>query len=140
MSLYDDDFYLWTKQQTEALKAGRLNELDLVNLADEVESLGIRERRDLRQAFGVMLLHLLKREYGPEGHGYEPTYKERILIQATLESSPSLLEQIPERVTAAYETARRLAISETELPPQAFPEICPWTPEQLLDEAFWIEG
>ena len=44
--LYDQDFYLWTKAQAEALRAhGRgSNMLDYENLAEEIESLGSSER------------------------------------------------------------------------------------------------
>jgi hypothetical protein len=36
----------------------------------------------------------------------------------------------------AYELGLALAIRETDLGEQVFPEICPYTPEQMLDAEF----
>jgi hypothetical protein len=43
--LYDTDFYLWTQMQTAALRAKDVGALDLEYLAEEIESLGKRDRR-----------------------------------------------------------------------------------------------
>jgi hypothetical protein len=40
MTTYDTDFYMWTQQQAALLRAGKLHELDLSNVAEELESLG----------------------------------------------------------------------------------------------------
>jgi hypothetical protein len=45
---YDNDFYEWTQYQAAAPAAGHVSELDLANLAEEIESLGKRDRRGLR--------------------------------------------------------------------------------------------
>ena len=45
---YDTDFYEWTQHQAAALAAGHVSELDLANLAEEIESLGKWDRRGLR--------------------------------------------------------------------------------------------
>jgi hypothetical protein len=39
----------------------------------------------------------------------------------------------------AYRHARADAPDATRLPPATFPEACPWTVEQVLDEDFWPE-
>lgn len=38
-SLYDQDFYQWTIEQANLLKAGALSQLDSENLIEEVESM-----------------------------------------------------------------------------------------------------
>src|SRR5262245_39456185 len=64
-TLYKRDFYRWTTRQSSLLRAGRLNELDLENLAEEIDSLGGRDRRELQSRLIVLLVHLLKWERQP---------------------------------------------------------------------------
>ena len=45
--LYDRDFVLWTEEMARLLRERRFGELDIENLAEEVESMGKRERREL---------------------------------------------------------------------------------------------
>jgi hypothetical protein len=131
---YDTDFYEWTQHQAAALAAGHVSELDLANLAEEIESLGKRDRRGLRNN--------LKWRHQPEmrqmGRSWESSIIEhRDRIELIADDSPSLRRQIPALLTEAYTRARRLAGSETGLPLETFPDTCPWTVEQILDETFW---
>lgn len=43
MSTYEQDFYGWTQEQAALLRAGRLNDLDIENLIEEVETMGRSE-------------------------------------------------------------------------------------------------
>jgi hypothetical protein len=65
-TLYEQDFYAWTQQQTALLRAGQLAQLDVENLIEEIESLGKQERQELENRLGVLLGHLLKWHYQPE--------------------------------------------------------------------------
>lgn len=65
-SLYEQDFYAWLQQQAALLQAGRLTELDINHLIEEIDSMGISERRELYSRMKVLLQHLLKWEYQPE--------------------------------------------------------------------------
>ena len=56
----DDDFAAWIYNQVDALKCGRFNELDIEELADEVESLAKRDFKALRSAIRVIIRHMLK--------------------------------------------------------------------------------
>jgi hypothetical protein len=42
-------------------------------------------------------------------------------------------------MATAYRPAREDAADETDLPLTDFPEACPWTVAQVLDEDFWPE-
>ncbi len=68
-SLYEQDFYLWIQTTAELLKQGRLTELDLENLIDEIETMGRSEKKALRSNLEVVLMHLLKYKYQAEKRG-----------------------------------------------------------------------
>jgi hypothetical protein len=89
------------------------------------------------------LLHLLKWRYQPTHRA--PSWRRSIrqardAIADVLEDSPSLRDYPTGRLPLAYRRARRDAVEETGLPPATFPDPCPWTVEQVLDEDFWPEG
>jgi hypothetical protein len=80
-TLYAEDFYLWTQQQAALLRTGKWQELDYENLAEEIASVGRSEKRELGHRLEVLLTHLLKWQYRPEGrwegHSWEDTIWER---------------------------------------------------------------
>ena len=63
LSLYESDFYAWTQEQAEFLRDGKWSQLDLVNLIEEIESLGKQQRSELRNRLSILIGHLLKWEY-----------------------------------------------------------------------------
>ena len=65
--LYEQDFFLWTKEQAVALRLAKNSNLplDWENLAEEIESLGKSDRRELRSQIRRILRHLLKLEASP---------------------------------------------------------------------------
>ena len=64
--LYETDFYRWTVEQSKLLAIGKLEGLDLVNLVEEIESLGKQKQQELSNRLGVLIGHLLKWQYQPE--------------------------------------------------------------------------
>jgi hypothetical protein len=68
-SLYETDYYAWTKQQAAELrrlaKADASRTLDLDNLAEEVESLGRSDLATVRSHLRRIIEHLLKLEHSP---------------------------------------------------------------------------
>ncbi|HEY3623009.1 MAG TPA: DUF29 family protein [Roseiarcus sp.] len=66
MMKYDTDLYQWTIEQADALRRRAGNELDYDNLAEEIESVGRSERREIRSRLENLLIHLLKWHYQPE--------------------------------------------------------------------------
>lgn len=48
-NLYDQDFALWIEKTVKDLKSGDLSQVDLENLIEEVESLGRRDKRELKK-------------------------------------------------------------------------------------------
>lgn len=68
-ALYDTDFVEWSARTAELLRAGRLTEVDLEHLAEEIEDLGRSERRAIQFQLKRMLLHMLKQRIQPERDG-----------------------------------------------------------------------
>lgn len=140
--LYEEDFVRWTEDQAAALRAARLDALDLGNLAEEIESLGRRDRRELRSRLNALLMHLLKWQHQPEGRSgsWRSTIRtQRGEIEEVLVDSPSLRREVDHIVAAAYPKSRRLAADETGLPLATFSEICPLTTDKVLAED-WYPG
>ena len=63
--LYDQDFFAWSRQQAELLRAGDLARADIEHIAEEIESMGRTEKRELISRLTVLLLHLLEWRYQP---------------------------------------------------------------------------
>ena len=59
-SLYNTDFYAWTQEQANLIKAKAFNSLDINNLIEEVQSMGAREKNELKSRLTVLQMHLLK--------------------------------------------------------------------------------
>lgn len=140
--LHDKDFYAWTKETAQLLKEGKINEVDVMNIAEELEDMGISNKRALISCFSVLIAHLLKWKFQKErrGKSWRLTIKgQRLRIQDLLQESPSLKHQIELRLSIAYIDARLMAEKETGLNIDTFSEECPFTLEQCLDEEFWPE-
>ncbi|MGA0200640.1 MAG: DUF29 domain-containing protein, partial [Prochlorotrichaceae cyanobacterium] len=91
--LYDTDFYAWTVEQCQLLKNGDFQQLDLINLMEEIESLGKQQRQELRNRLGVLIGHLLKWDYQPQkrSKSWRVTIREqRREILQLLKENPSL--------------------------------------------------
>jgi hypothetical protein len=140
---YDEDFFAWTKEQARLLRSGELVEIDAHNLAEEIESVGLSDRREIRSRMIVLLAHLLKWAFQPEARssGWLGTIREQqTRIELVLEDSPSLRGTVPDAVAYAYPKAIKAAANETSLSESTFPPECPFTPEQVLAEDFLPEG
>ncbi len=91
--LYARDFYAWTQEQARLLREQRFGDLDLENLAEEVESVRGSERREIESRLEVLLAHPLKWKYQPglRSGGSRGTLEEqRNRLARVLRASPSL--------------------------------------------------
>jgi len=141
-SLYENDFYAWTEEQVNLLKNQQWEQVDATNLIEEIKSLGRKERQELRDRLGVLLGHLLKWQFQSEkrSSNWLSTIREqRIQIKLLLADSPSLKPYLNQFFFAAYELGLALAIRETRLGEQIFPEACHYTPEQTMNPDFLPE-
>ena len=137
---YDRDFYAWANEQAALLRAGRLSEADIAHIAEEIESMGKTEKRELVSRLSVLLLHLLKWQFQPDRRG--ASWKASIKVQRNrladhLVDNPSLKAVLHHSIGRAYEDAVIEAEAETGLSGSTFPATCPWTFDQMMDPDFW---
>ena len=146
--LYDTDYSGWSERQAEALRRLAREHpelayeiaLDVGHLIEEVEDMGRSTARAVRTRLEVVLMHLAKWRHQPErrGRSWEKTLRvQRRKIEELLGDNPSLRPRLPAMLPAAWKGARHDAADETGLDLAAFPEACPFTVEQALDEGFW---
>ena len=118
------DLYSWALRQAELLRAGRLDDIDPIGIAEEIDDVGDEQYDKLESALRVLMLHLLKWDHQPtmRTRPWTMTVREqrrRALRQ--LKKNPGLKSRLDEALADAYEDARDEASSETGLPLRAFP-------------------
>lgn len=136
---YKIDFYHWALHNAQLLKEGKFSELDVEHLIEELEDRG-NNRPELASRFMVLIGHLLKWEYQPNhrSSSWEGSINEqRLQINWLIQDKPSLKPNLLPAITKAYPQAVKLAAKDTKLPQTQFPQECPYTLEQLLDEDFY---
>ena len=142
--LYAYDFYAWSQTTATLIRQGKWSEIDPEAVAEELESLGKRDKRELESRLEVLLRHLLKWRYQPQRWARGQSWRSTILEQRRrltrlLQESPSLRSSLDQTIQDEYPHARQRAIAETRLPAVTFPIVCPWNTAQLTDADFWPE-
>ena len=141
-ALYDQDFYAWSNQQAALLRAGQLQQADIAHIAEEIESMGKSEKRELISRLTVLLLHLVKWRFQPANRGRSwrlSVEGQRLDIEDLLQDNPSLRPIVAESIGHAWRRALIEAEKETGLEASTFPAICPWEADRLLNDDFWPE-
>ncbi|QJD28583.1 DUF29 domain-containing protein [Methylococcus geothermalis] len=141
-SLYERDFFGWTLQQSELLKAGRFSELDTEHLCEEIEALGRSARLQLTRRLEVLLTHLLKWGHQPESHGQRwesAILDQRRRLAKLMEANPSLKPALHVCFLETYDNARFSAMMETGLTLDAFPAQPPFDLVEVLDPDYLPE-
>src|ERR1044072_3932267 len=106
MARYDTDFHAWAFEQAPRLRVGE--PVDVENIAEELETLGRGEERELTNRLAVLMQHLLKREFQPERRtrSWDATIVEqRRRVERLLKESPSLVPKMSAFIAEAYPTA-----------------------------------
>jgi hypothetical protein len=139
-TLYDRDFYAWANEQARLIRAGLLSDLDIENLAEEIESMGRSEKRELDSRLQVLIMHLLKWQFQPPGRGtsWRLTIEEqRRRLAKHLVANPSLKAELRDAIQSAHDIAVVGAARETMIELELFPNVCPWTFDQIAGAEFW---
>jgi hypothetical protein len=161
VSAYERDFAAWAEAQAEALRAagdavasaGRrqtglpavLRTLDWDNLAEEIEGLARRDRRELASQIVTILEHLVKLENSratePRRGWIDTVEREREEVREVIRDSPSLGREVPNliarRKSAAIRRAMGDLVSRGEATQAALASLRPdYTEERILGD--WL--
>jgi Domain of unknown function DUF29 len=146
--LYEQDFYVWTQRQAEALRRlaeTRPNvELDFPHLIEEVEDLGTSQRDAVRSQLRRIIEHCLKLEYSraldPRAGWYDSILDARAELDDKL--SPSLRRDLDDQLqrlwtrsrTKAENALRRFGEPDTA---DLLPSDCPYALDDLLADDWY---
>ena len=138
---YNKDIIAWANEQAALIRAGRFDLLDIEHIAEEIEDVGKSEQRELESRMAVLIAHLLKWQFQPthRGMSWERTIKDqRKMVQKRVKQTPSLKASLldTEWIDDAWTDATLQAAKETGIELIKFPQACPWTMEQVLDDEF----
>ena len=142
MTSYNTDVIAWANEQAAFIRSGRFELLDIEHIADEIEDVGKSEKREIKSRIVVLLSHLLKwaRQPDRQGNSWRRTINvQRRDVVGCLKDTPSLKPDLQnhEWLESIWAGALDMAVKETGLPFDAFPEECPWTMSQIIDSDFW---
>jgi hypothetical protein len=146
--LYEQDFYVWTQRQAEALRRlaeTRPNvELDFPHLIEEVEDLGTSQRDAVRSPVRRIIEHCLKLEYSPaldpRGGWYDSIIDARAERDDKL--SPSLRRDLDDQLPRLWARARikvdsgRRRFGEPASA-ELLPADCPYALDNLLADGWY---
>lgn len=140
-TLYQRDFALWIEDTVKQLKDGNLNQVDLDNLIEEVETLGRSEKNAIYSHLVSLYSHALKRRYVLSINDY-PVWEDTLIgeqghLQKLLKNSPSLRGYLKTEMFDAWQLALRK--TQKGYPNTLFPEDYPFPTDidDLLNQEFW---
>ncbi len=136
---YEEDFYAWTLEQAKLLRSGEFSKIDALNVAEEIESVGRRDRRELADRLENLIGELLKWRSQPGarcGNWQSDILQQRFEIENIIEDSPSLRQFATTCLADVYSDARKQVIEVMGLLQPDFPADCPFTLDQVLSRSF----
>jgi hypothetical protein len=132
--LYEADETAWLDAMAELIRSGQLDAMDHAHLAEYLEDMAKRDRKEVSSRLRILLQHLLKWLYQKEMR--TPSWRSTVVDQQTeLEDDLQggvLRKHAEESLEAIYQKAVKAAVRETKLPAATFPAECPWTLDELL--------
>ena len=139
-ALYDEDILLWSEQQAGAIR--RLgtrrdlpNELDIENVAEEIESVGRSELAAVESFLRLLMVHLIKIASVPDSPA-APHWRDEarnFRLEALMRFAPSMAQCIDlDRIWGFASDQARESLEEHGDPVVLLPAHCPWALEELL--------
>ena len=139
---YEQDFYAWMVEQAKLLRSGEFSKVDALNVAEEIESVGRADRRELGDRLENLIVELLKWRCQPGarcGNWQSVILHQRFEVEQIVDDSPSLRDFATERLSEAYSDARERVVEELGLLQPDFPTDCPFSLDRVLSHSFFPE-
>jgi hypothetical protein len=137
---HDEDFYGWAIAEASLLRQHKWDELDIEHLAEELESMGASEKREIRSRMKQLMKHLLKWKYQPDlqCRSWKNSIRnQRLELEDVIKDNPSLKPSLNENMKEVYGRALADAVEETGIYKENFPAECPYTFDQIMDDQFY---
>ena len=141
-ALYDTDLHAWAMTNAQLLRDGHYDLIDIKHLIEEIEDMGKSQQHAITSFLRNLLMHLLKWQYqaDKQSRSWKFTIRNaRQEIEDLLDDNPSLNRLPGEVLQRSYAKARQLAADETGISLTVFPEVCPYTIDQVLS-GDWLPG
>lgn len=141
---YETDVAAWATEQASFLRAGRLDQLDLAHIAEEIEDVAKSEQRELARRMAGLVMHLIRWQSQPSKRSASWSLAltaQRRVSARRLEKAPSLAPLLvdPEWIDDVWVDAKALAEKEAGIDRAALPEACPWRMADVLTPD-WLPG
>lgn len=131
-SLYDTDETAWLEVTAEFIRLGQWENVDATHLAEYLDDMARRDKREVLSRLGVLIAHLLKWRHQPDRR--TRSWQETVEVQrqelAELLESGTLRNYAEETLGKAYTNGVRQFVAETGLLENSVPNEC----ESSLDE------
>jgi hypothetical protein len=137
--LRERDFYTWCLEQAALVRAGRFDRVDAVHIAEELETLGRSQFRELRSNVARVIQHMLKWDYQSYARSKSWVVSigaHRKNIRECLLDNPGLKARIDEIVEQAFRSAIEDVIEEAELERRTLPPDCPYSWQEIAERPF----
>ncbi|MBC5794621.1 DUF29 domain-containing protein [Sphaerospermopsis sp. LEGE 00249] len=138
-SLYEIDENLWLEETIALLKEKRFQDLDLNNLIEELEALGRRDKNAVASLLEQIIRHLLLLHYWTEEYEMNGNHWQTEIISFRNQIERLLTNNLQNYLNSELEKIYRSALKYVRQKTRFkidFPESCPYTLEQLLDENY----
>ncbi len=134
--LYEIDDYLWLQETVNLLKSRKFNLLDLDNLIEELEYLGSEKKHQVSSLLEQIIRHLLLLQYWDSEFDRNSNHWSAEIVgfrtQLRNRMTSNFRNYLTEELDKIYRDAAKYVSKKSGL--NVFPEQCPYTLEQLLDE------
>ncbi len=138
--LYDRDILTWSRNQAGLLRrlarGERVNGVDWAHVVEEIEDVGLSELNEVRSYLRQTLVHLLKIQGWPDNPAADHWRGEIGAFQADAAQrfAPSMRRRI--NLALLYDKARtqQKGIKYDGVSPASWPEFCPFTLDELLNQ------
>ena len=137
MTAYGVDVIAWANEQATLLRSGKLSEIDIEHIANEIESVGKSEQREFAFRVSKLIFNLLKWRYKPSERTTVlklAIFEQRKSVERRLKKTPSLRSCFDdaEWIADAWCDSVSESTDISDLPSEM-----PWNTDQIMNQEFF---
>lgn len=135
--LYEEDETAWLEEMSRLVAARQFGELDIDHLSEFLSDMARLDKREVLSRLTTLLTHVLKWEHQPShrSQSWAATIASQRNELNDLLESKTLMHHAGEVLGKAYTRAIKQAVLETTLAKETFPDDCPYSLDELLQDA-----